>query len=221
MELYSSAATTSGGPGGDTDCTVGEYPEPAGADRDAYQRVYEDTNGSGFFESGGADAERYTDKVGCFEYHEAHDHWHLQDFAQFRLETADGDPIDGIEPSRKIGFCIFDNQHSFPGPGSPASGFYSGSGCNGGDPGTGPEVMGLSSGWGDLYSAGLPGQRLNITGINRGTYCLALLANPPDPAEPPPFRSDIIEASADNNDRRKPIRINPSRDKAKILPGKC
>lgn len=219
MELYSSAATASGGPGGDTDCTEGEFPEPVGADRDANQRIYEDTDGSGDFDPE-EDSVGQTPKVGCFEYHAAHDHWHFQDFAQFRLETAAGEPIDGVEPSRKIGFCVFDNQHSFPGQGSP-DGVYSGSGCNQGNTEEGPEQMGLSVGWGDLYSHSLPGQRLNITGVTRGTYCLVSVANPPDPPNPPPFRSEIVESDETNNERRKLIRINPSKDKAQFLDGNC
>ena len=219
MEIYSSPATATGGPGGDTDCTEGEYSEPVGADRDANQRIYEDTTGTPTGYQPGEDEVAQTPKVGCFEYHAAHGHWHFQDFAQFRLETAAGDPIPGIEPSRKIGFCVFDNQHPFPG--GPPSPIYSGNGCNQGDDENGPEQMGLSVGWGDLYSYSLPGQRIDITGVTRGTYCLVSVANPPDPPQPPPFRSEVEESDENNNDRRKLVRINPAKDKAKFLDGTC
>jgi hypothetical protein len=218
MELYSSPATATGGPGGDTDCTDGEFPEPIGADRDANQAIYEDTDGSGDFDRE-EDEVGPTPKVGCFEYHAIHDHWHFQDFAQFRLEDESGDPIEGIEPSRKIGFCVFDNQHSFPGQGTDS--FYSGSGCNQGLPGQGPEQMGLSPGWGDLYGYSLPGQRIDITGVTRGNYCLVSVANPPDPPNPPPFRSEIVESDEANNDRRKLVRISPNKDKAVFRDGNC
>jgi Lysyl oxidase len=221
MELYSSAATPTGGPGGDTDCTEGEFPAPAGADRDANQRIYEDTDGSGDFDPE-EDGVGQTPKVGCFEYHAVHDHWHFQDFAQFRFETAGGEPIAGIEPSRKIGFCIFDG-HDFPDfpPDEQGEDTYSGSGCNQGDPNTGPDGMGLSVGWADRYSYSTPGQRLNITGVTRGEYCLVSVANPPDPPNPPPFRSEIVESDETNNDRRKLIRVNPNQRKAKFLDGSC
>ena len=214
MELYSSTATATGGPGGLTDCTEGEFPEPVGADRDANQRIYEDTDGNGDFDPA-EDGVGQTPKVGCFEYHAAHDHWHFQDFAQFRLETAGGEEIPGIEPSRKIGFCIFDG---YPYPnfsGTPDEGTYSSSGCNGGDPSTGPDGMGLSVGWADLYHYFTPGQRLNITGVTRGTYCLVSVANPPNGP------SQIQELDTANNDRRKPIRLNPNQDKVRFLKGGC
>jgi Lysyl oxidase len=217
MELYASGATDTGGPGGDTDCTEGEYPEPAGADRDANQRIYEDTDGSGDFNRD-EDDEAFAEKVGCFEYHAAHAHWHFQDFAQFRLETMSGEPIDGVEPSRKIGFCVFDNQ---PEDDLSSPPHYDSTGCSPADPDTGPSGMGLSPGWGDLYTHLLPGQRLDITGVTRGTYCLISVANPPDPPNPPPFRSDVVEADDTNNDRRKQIRVNPAKNKAKFLEGGC
>lgn len=220
MELYSTPATTEGGPGDDTDCTDGEYEEPVGADRDANQRIYEDTDGSGDFDPKD-DAEGSTEKVGCFEYHAAHDHWHFQDFAQFRLETAAGEPIPGIQPSRKIGFCIFDNRRSYPELGSNQSEYSSG-GCNQGNTEEGPERLGLSVGWGDLYDKSLPGQRIDISGVTRGNYCLVSIANPPDPpVNPPPFRSDVVESDDANNDRRRLIRINPDRDKAEFLKQAC
>ncbi|MGI9020465.1 MAG: lysyl oxidase family protein [Solirubrobacterales bacterium] len=224
LELYATDATVSGGPGGDTDCTEGEYDEPAGADRDANQNVFADTNGNGEFDRqgdpGGADQIHETSKVGCFEYHLAHGHWHFQDFAQFRLdEVASGEPVAG--PSRKIGFCILDGDRKYPGlPGSPASGIYpedtaTGSGCGQGNPGDGPGAMGLSVGWADIYTYSLPGQRLDITGIPAGTYCLVSIANP---ANGP---SEIIESDATNNERRRQISIDPVARKANWIDASC
>src|SRR5688500_15917902 len=69
VELYSTAATE----GGIGDCTEGEYPTPIGADRDANQRIFEDTNGNGEFDRAGdpdgTDQVSEEPKVGCFEFH--------------------------------------------------------------------------------------------------------------------------------------------------------
>ena len=230
LELYATDATDSGGPGGDTDCTEGEYPEPAGADRDANQVLYEDTDGDTVYDpdtgskqdpDSDVDEPGTESKVGCFEYHLAHDHWHFRDFSQFRLDDLAGDPVEGIEPSRKIGFCILDGDRPYPGlPGSPPHGIYpedtdTGFGCGQGNPDDGPGAMGLSVGYADIYTYSLPGQKLDVTGIARGTYCLVSIANPPNGP------SEIVESNTADNERRKPIRINPAKGKAKILDGSC
>jgi Lysyl oxidase len=202
------------------DCVGGEDPEEP--DRDATQVLYDDTAPlNGVYDP--EDDPGQESQVGCFEYHAAHGHWHFQDFAQFRLATLAGDPIDGIEPSRKIGFCILDGDRHYddpPLPGSPPTGVYpenagTGVGCGQGDPENGPGAMGLSVGYADIYTYSLPGQKLDVTGITRGTYCLVSIANPPEGP------SDIIESNITNNERRKPIRINPAKDKAKFLEGTC
>ena len=53
-------------------------------DRDATQRVFADSNGTGLFERGtdGVAAER---RFGCMRYHPAHDHWHVLDIATYEL----------------------------------------------------------------------------------------------------------------------------------------
>ena len=203
LDLSAEPATA----GGDIDCTVGEYPEPVGADRDANQTIFEDTNENGEYDPG-VDQESEAPKVGCFEYHAPHSHWHFQDFSQYRLDDVDtGDPVAG--PSRKIGFCLLDGYHKYPNvPGSPSSGHYpSGNGCAQGAPGTSPGPMGLSVGWADLYSYALPGQRLDITGVPSGTYCLVSRANPPGGA------AEIIESDPANNERRREVELDvESRD---------
>jgi hypothetical protein len=203
----------------DQGCTAaGEF---QGADLAADQRVFADTNGSGKFERQ-QDTDATVAQVGCFEYHPkpGHQHWHFHDFSQYKLLGKDGQ-IRG-DPSNKIGFCIVDN---FPAalptlPGAPSSGFYPADdgGCGNGDPEDGPGRMGLSVGYADTYSMGLPGQRLPVTGVPTGRYCLVSTANP-DHA-PEPDLSQLREANPDNNVRRKLIKLNPGREKVKVL-GKC
>ncbi len=219
LELYATGASSSGGPGGNTDCTVGEYPQPVGADRDANQTIFEDTDGNGSFNRA-LDQVSETPKVGCFEYHQAHDHWHFQDFSQYRLDdVATGDPVAG--PSRKVGFCILDADRKYPGiPGSPSAGVYpentsTGLGCGFGNPEDGPGAMGLSAGWADTYGYSLAGQRLDITGVPAGTYCLVSIANPAGGA------SEIEEATTANNERRRAVMIDPAGRKARFTGAGC
>jgi hypothetical protein len=210
LELYATDATGA--------CVGGE--KPGEADRDATQAIYGDTfptdSPNGEFDP--EDQVTQTPKVGCFEYHSApgHNHWHFQDFSQFRLDDVKtGDPVAG--PSRKIGFCILDHNHKFPElPGSPGGGRYpTGNGCATGEPETSPGPMGLSVGWADLYTAGTPGQRLDVTGVDSGLYCLVSIANPAG------GNSEIIESDATNNERRRQISIDVEARKAKFTGAGC
>lgn len=195
-------------------CTdAGQYP---GNDLEATQRLFEDTNGSGEFDA--ADQVADEPKVGCFEYHPQHGHWHFRDFAQYSVaDVHTGELLFG--PSKKIGFCILDGERALPQlPGSPPNQHFSGAGCGQGDPDDGPAGMGLSVGWADTYTSFLPGQRLNISGVEKGIYCLISTANPVHPVDDP---SQIEESDTENNSRRQRIRINPDTDKVDWLDRKC
>jgi len=212
LELHAEAATNDG----DYECVPGEHQDEP--DRDAYQRIFGDTNTEtpGYDPSDEPVDER---KVGCFEYHAKHHHWHFQDFARFSLvDRKTGDPV--VEPSRKIGFCIVDTGgRRYPElPGSPSSGVYLGigTGCGQGQPETGPEMMGLSVGYADLYSASTPGQRLEITGLAPGRYCLVSFANPPN------GNADIVEPEPrTNNNRRRVVKLNIERKRVRFTGQGC
>ena len=198
LELYSQDATG--------DCA---------GDRDANQRIYEDSDESGDYSTDDQVSEEV--KVGCFEYHDApgHDHWHFRDFSKFSLASLEtGQPINGTA-ARKIGFCIFDGYRKYTGPGTADRPSYSGGGCNSGNPAVGPQRMGLSSGWADLYTLWLPGQVLDVTDVPKGKYCLVSTANPPNGA------SDIREANDDNNTRSRQIRFDPARERVRWLRAAC
>ncbi len=213
LELYPEPATDSD----DIDCTVGQYTDPH--DRDANQRIWEDTDGDGAWDPE-VDQVSEQPKVGCFEYHPAHSHWHFQDFSSYALRDRDtGELVAG--PSTKIGFCILDGDRFGKDlPGSPDSGEYPGgdAGCGGGgDPPTPPGTMGLSIGWADTYTSGLPGQRLDITGVPSGRYCLVSTANPEHATDD---QAQIVESNPDNNARRRLVKINPDKRQIKTV-GAC
>jgi hypothetical protein len=177
-------------------------------DRDAYQRIFEDSNASGVFEPG-ADAVFSERLFGCMRYHPAHDHWHVLDFARYELRR---EP-DGrkVAHSRKVGFCLVDTRQAFPGPGSPSTARYpfggsAAEGCNE------TATQGISPGWVDSYPFLLPGQDLDVTGLPRGRYCLTSHADP----------LDLLEELDDaNNVRAVRLALRPQRLAVRKLASAC
>jgi len=171
-------------------------------DHYADQRVYGDDNGNGHYDEGDT---TFTDaRVGCKAYHPSHHHWHFTDFASYRLLREPGGKV--VAASTKVSFCLFDGLRPFPDlPGSPLSGQYSAS-CQELDP------QGLSVGWGDVYTYGLPGQALNVTGLPRANYCLVSTADP---------RNRLAETRDGNNGAEQRLRLHPMKLAAETLPGAC
>ena len=158
---------------------------PCSGDDDAYlaqQRVYLDANESGVYEIP-ADTETSTSDVGCFKYHDLHDHWHFQDFADYALFRirADG-TVRRIASERadKVSYCMLDTRAvSRDLPGKPAEAQYPSSNCRSDNP---EEInsrsSGISIGWYDHYGLNLPGQAFNIKGLANGPYCLVVSLDP-------------------------------------------
>ncbi len=96
-----------------------------------------------------------------FEFSLCHSHFHFTQYENFSLLSPQGDvQITG----RKQGFCILD---SIQWPSRiEARGSYS---C---------ERQGLSTGWADVYSAGLDCQWLDVTDVPAGPYILRSEVNP-------------------------------------------
>jgi len=140
-------------------------------ERTAYQRVYRDADGDGAFRRGIDTG--YTDlAAGCFAFHEAHNHWHFGEFARYQLWRFSGE-WSLVSSSDKVSFCITDTRPVLPGlAGSPVSPFYWS--CDR------DSIQGLSVGWSDVYDATLPGQSLDLTGVDDGRYCLWTVADPGD-----------------------------------------
>lgn len=111
--------------------------------------------------------------VGSFTWHPAHSHFHLEDYAAYRLYRVRDDggvdttPVGGAQ---KTTFCIMDTDridHRLPGASKRA--VYRT--C-------GDARQGVSVGWGDTYGAALAGQAIDITGLPDGDYELRVTVDP-------------------------------------------
>ena len=111
------------------------------------------------------DGTSWTRDCGFFTYHAAHGHIHFDDWTVFRLRrvTETGGVGEVVRTGAKTSFCILEIvQHNNSLPGHNQSPSYSSCG----------QVQGLRPGWADVYSSGLEGQYINLTGIPDGTYWL-------------------------------------------------
>lgn len=177
-------------------------------DRDASQRIYEDTDGSGGFDSE-ADAVLSERSVGCMRYHAAHDHWHVLDFARYELRRMPGGGV--AEASRKVGYCLVDTRAAFPGPFTPAGPGYP-YGAAGDTACDHQATQGISAGWADSYVFALPGQQLDVTDLPRGRYCLITRVDPLNLLE---------ELNDDNNTARARIALRPGHFSVRKLGDGC
>lgn len=144
----------------------GTRPESA-EDRAALQRIFLDVNADGVFNRR-TDTSFQTSPAGCIAFSQAHQHWHLVEYVQYSL-TLWPDAASGV--SRTKSFCLEDTFRLFSGiPGSRPRPHYDSCDSRG--------VMGLSPGWGDTYPASTPGQLLNISNVQDGTYCLRFVVDP-------------------------------------------
>ena len=97
-----------------------------------------------------------------FIWSAAHGHYHLKDFNEFKLFNAAGHQV---EIGHKQAFCLIDIERKHPNARADAQ-F---SDCN--------SNQGISAGWADLYSAGLPCQYIVIDGLADGDYTLQSTTN--------------------------------------------
>lgn len=171
---------------------------------DASQRTYDDFDLSGDFDSD-IDTEFVDERFGCLKYHPAHFHWHVLDFSKYTLFSEEtGEPVEGT----KVGFCLGDSNDPF-GP-APSDRIYSFSGCGSSD--TPPSFMGISVGWADIYGSSTPGQRIRVTGLPRGRYCLRSEADPVN---------NLTELDDSNNAYDLRIHLNLADAKVKALTSAC
>jgi hypothetical protein len=162
-------------------------------DRTAMEQPYVDSNDDGVFERSSDQPSGTPIVVGCYVFHPAHDHWHLEDFARYELHRWSSSGAV-VAARRKVSFCVGDDYVAQPGlPGSPRKPYYTE--C------TNDSTIGLSIGWADFYGADLQGQSLDIRGIADGRYCLVSTADPD---------GHILESDPTNNVATLRIRIKGS-----------
>jgi hypothetical protein len=121
---------------------------------------------------------------------DGHDHWHVSRVASYRLEPlseadAAGPGSDGREDT-KIGFCFFDSDKELKK--GPEKARFSHETC--GHEKSRSFLMGLTPGWGDTYTFTLPGQSIDVSDLDDGSYRLWAQADE---------RAWFREATRDNN----------------------
>jgi len=111
-----------------------------------------------------------------FDNKKGHDHWHFEQFAQYRLLSSDKKLV---VRSQKVGFCIAPTdgvnlllRHAVWQPSF--LGFFGSCGF----PGALWVQESMPVGWGDTYFQYLAGQSFNITNLPDGVYYIEIVANP-------------------------------------------
>jgi hypothetical protein len=158
-------------------------------DRSGYQRTFADMDGDGVF-TRGVDVKQTSRFAGCFFFHPQHNHWHFEDWARYDLARLSDGVV--VASGGKTSFCIADTDRAYPAiPGSPPLPYY-GLTCRPDD------TEGLSVGWSDTYSAGLAGQKIPVTRVPNGNYCLIVTADPDDL---------LVESDETDNRGTVPVRL--------------
>jgi hypothetical protein len=129
-------------------------------------------------------------KIGAMEWdaRPSHEHWHFEDFARYRLLSADRTQA---RRSQKEAFCLANTDavdYTVPGADWNPDGTDLETACGDLDSLSVREV--LSSGSGDTYSQIRAGQSFRLKGLKNGTYYISVEANP---------YHRLIERSTKNN----------------------
>jgi hypothetical protein len=147
----------------------GQRPDTSTALMSVSQRIYD--NSGGYMEVRVPATMHWSGDDG-------HNHWHTTDFVRTDLIR----PDNGVKlgSSAKQDFCLVDS-HAYRTtlPGAPQSSVYLSAGCRGPSGQASLEVtMGISVGWGDVYSRSLTRQWIDITGLANGRYRIQAYADP-------------------------------------------
>ena len=192
-DLYDNDISTNVSPGrvhlrlsnGTANIGIGKLHLYGGADNgDGTQKVIQRV-----FRSDGSFYER---EAGNFVYHPTHSHIHFEAWGQYRLREIL--PGDGVGPiiaqGEKTSFCILDlGVYDSSLPGFPPAGEFRS--CS-------STTQGLSIGWIDVYSKGLPDQNIDITDVAPGQYWLESEVDP---------ENHVLESDESNNIARIKVTI--------------
>jgi hypothetical protein len=110
-------------------------------------------------------------------FHVQHMHFHYQHFASYELWSVDpstGAPLARVATGKKVGFCLIDVDNWAFGEAGDQPRSYTFPTCNiPNNPSTLPasitERMGISPGWGDVYTWDLPTQYIDISSLPAST----------------------------------------------------
>jgi hypothetical protein len=133
------------------------------------------------FTSSGLQATR---PAGPCEFHPAHAHFHYKDLISYTLyEDGATGPGKKIGTSQKESFCLADDEYFGFGTAGPngARNFVGQPGCNVPSDTSNNNIyvtMGVTPGWGDVYTWDTPDQFIDITSTPPGTYDLVMETNP-------------------------------------------
>lgn len=162
---------------------------------DGYRNVYQRTI---------KDDGSFQDKiVGNFEWHEAHDHYHYGDFAEYvfgPVKLALSNSKAPLAIRQKTTFCLRDNELAMPDlEGAPVNkGFV---GCN-------QTRQGVSVGWTDIYKYDLPDQYIDVHDMPAGTYQLSFFLD---------SNQRFSEESKENNISTVFFELNPAKNLVKQI----
>lgn len=137
--------------------------------------------------------------VGRFIWHDAHSHWHFEDYAAYELRYLQNglpDMTTGglVRPGAKASFCLMDTWKAEEEPAGhdplASVGMYRS--CD-------EHIQGISPSWADEYGSQLAGQQIPLAGVPDGDYALMVRINP---------LGAILETSLDDNTSYTRIRVS-------------
>ncbi len=137
--------------------------------------------------------------AGTWEFHEAHQHYHYNNFVVSSIWAADSKGrrvgTAPVRSGRKVSFCMEDERIDDPKWGKAGVGVrhYIAPDClvfADQDALYNYIVQGLTPGWDDIYEWYLPGQYIDVNGVPSGDYVLETTADPDN---------KLVEPNEDNN----------------------
>ena len=142
-------------------------------------------------------------EAGRFVYHPAHGHFHLEDYATYRLLNTNGTQVmraDGtVAEGDKVGFCLINITSSFTTTSGTSSSTLPGYNRPGQPSTSCGFLQGIHVGRADVYDSIYDGQWIDVTGVANGSYLLEVTLDASDA---------MLESNEVNNTVRVPVTLN-------------